>query len=361
METAHQTTLQKAVEFLRTEVAPRANEIDQDSEVLREVLRKMGEQGLLALKRPTKYGGPEITEEEFRHFQEEAARASGTFAFLQTQHQSASSLIAGGTNEDLKAEYLPKMHNGERTVGIGFSQLRRHGDPIMRATLTDDGAVLNGHVPWVTGWFFYNEFLVGASLPDGKALFAVVPLSTQPGIAISAPMKLAAMEAALTVTVDFDNFFVPKEKLVMTKEAGWIANNDRINIALQGSFAIGCASAGLEVLRQAVDRKGQTFLRETLIELSRELDEVRAALQSAKADVSEETSDERLKIRAWLIDLMFRCAQAGVVANSGAANSLRHNAQRVYREALVFSVSAQTSRIMEATLKRLVREPMPLD
>ena len=37
-----------------------------------------------------------------------------------------------------------------------------------------------------------------------------------------------------------------------------------------------------------------------------------------------------------------------------AANSIHHPAQRVYREALVYTVSAQTTAIMEATLKRIV-------
>jgi alkylation response protein AidB-like acyl-CoA dehydrogenase len=349
--------LHQAIDFLRHEVAPHAEHIDQDVEAVREALNKMGRLGLMTLKRPLEYGGPAISEEEFKSFQEEAARASGTFAFLQTQHQSAAGLIASGENKELAHEYLPLMHDGTKMVGIGFSQLRRPGDPIMRATPTEGGSILNGHVPWVTGWSFYPEFLVGATLPDGRAQFSIVPLTEQPGVKISAPMRLAAMMAAQTVTVDFEDFFVPDSKISMTREAGWIANNDRINIALQGSFAIGCATAGIDVLRKAVERRGQTFLHDTLIALSRELDEVRAALQAAKADVSEETTDERLRIRAWLIDLMFRCAEAGIVANSGGSNSLANAAQRVYREALVFSVSAQTTAIMEATLRRLVREP----
>jgi alkylation response protein AidB-like acyl-CoA dehydrogenase len=352
-----QTPLQAALDFLKQEVAPKAEILDQSPQALAETLDNMGEKSLMALKAPRNLGGPEITEEEFRHFQEEAARASGTFAFLQTQHQSACGLIAGGENKALAHEYVPQMVTGEKRVGIGFSQLRRPGEPIMRAEPTETGYTLSGHVPWVTGWSFYPEFLVGATLPDGRALFAVVPLTAQPKVKIGEPMRLASMMAAQTVTVDFVGFEVDHSRVAMIRGADWIANNDRINIALQGSFAIGCALAGLDVLRHSVERRGQHFLHETLGALSRELDEVRANLQAAKADVSEQTSPERLKLRAWLIDLMFRCAQAGIVANSGGANSLSHPAQRVYREALVFSVSAQTTAIMEATLNRLVREP----
>src|SRR5580704_7567301 len=185
--------LDDAFEFLQAVVKPRAQEIDQDPEALREVLAEMGARNLMALKRPTAYGGPELDEPEFRRFQEEMSRTSGTLAFCQTQHQSAVSMLSRSENDELKNAYLPHMANGTKQVGIGFSQLRRPGPPIMRADPTRDGYVFNGFVPWVTGWSFFPEFLAGATLPDGRAVFAVVPLTTQAGLKVSPPMKLAAM------------------------------------------------------------------------------------------------------------------------------------------------------------------------
>jgi alkylation response protein AidB-like acyl-CoA dehydrogenase len=64
--------------------------------------------------------------------------------------------------------------------------------------------------------------------------------------------------------------------------------------------------------------------------------------------------EERLQLRAWAINLAVRCASAAVTVSSGAANYRYHAAQRVYREALVFTVSGQTTAVMEATLARLV-------
>ncbi|HWA82309.1 MAG TPA: acyl-CoA dehydrogenase family protein, partial [Fimbriimonadaceae bacterium] len=168
-----EAVLEAAEAFLSGEVGPKAQEIDRDPEALRWALRGLCERNLMALRRPAEYGGPGIGEEAFRHFQESCARYSGALSFLQTQHQSAGSMIAKSPNIALREAYLPAMGNGEKLVGIGFSQLRRGGPPIMRATLTDGGYVLEGHVPWVTGFGFYPEFLVGAALPDGRAVFAV--------------------------------------------------------------------------------------------------------------------------------------------------------------------------------------------
>lgn len=352
-----QDILEKAERFLREEVGPRAQEIDRSGDALREALAGLCDRELMALKRPTSYGGPGVSEETFRDFQETCARYSGTLSFLQTQHQSAGSMIARSRNEALKNEYLPRMGNGEKLVGIGFSQLRRGGPPIMQAAPHPGGYLLNGHVPWVTGYDYYPEFLVGASLPDGRAVFAVVPLTRQDAISISQPMKLAAMEAANTVTVDFSGFFVPDERVAFIREAGWIKNNDQINIALQGHFAIGCARAGLDVLTAAAERKSLDFLSRAHERLSLELEKCREATREAQTGVQvEEATDERLRVRAWAIDLAVRCAHAAIAASSGAANSVDHPAQRIYREALVYTVSAQTTSIMEATLQRLTRE-----
>lgn len=345
-------TLADAEAFLRSEVAPAANAIDRDPEALRMALQGLRERGLMALRRPTEFGGPAWPEAEFRAFQESVARVSGCLAFLQTQHQTAVGLVAKGDNDDLKAEVLPQM--GERLVGIGFSQLRRSGPPVTRAEAVQGGYEVSGHVPWITGESFFGEFIVGATLPDGRSLLALVPFRDGEGMRLSEPMRLAAMDAARTVTADLDRHRVPAERVVAIKPDGWVRDNDLINIALQGAFAVGCAQAGLDVLARAIAKRRLDFAQGPLERLQGELDECRAQMRAAQAASADDaTTAEKLRLRAWAIDLAARCAHAGVTASSGAANSLDHDAQRVYREALVFTVSAQTPAIMAATLERL--------
>lgn len=339
---------------LRAEILPLASVMDQDPDALREAWKWLGRRGWLALRRPMAYGGPEWSEDQFRHFQEEIARVSGALAFLQTQHQSAVSLIAKSSNEALKAAWLPKMADGAIGVGIGFSQLRRKGAPLTRATAREGGFVIEGHVPWVTGWTFFDEFIIGAQLEDGRAVFGLVPFAQAPGLSLSAPMKLAAMQAAQTVTADLEGWWLPDSRVVDIKPPGWILRNDMINITLQGFFAMGCARAGLDVVEGEATRRGSEPIRLAAEALLREWSQCRDQLRAASA-CGEETTEEKLKLRAWSIDLAVRCAHAAIVATGGAANQAGHPAQRIYREALVFSVSAQTEAIQAATLARLVR------
>jgi alkylation response protein AidB-like acyl-CoA dehydrogenase len=235
-----------AQSYLDSEVAPRANVIDHDPGALRAALDGLCSRNLMALRRPEEFGGPALSEREFRQFQTMVAAVSGSLAFLQTQHQSAVSLISRSSNADLKDRYLPYMADGQKLVGIGFSQLRRKGPPLLKAQQVNGGYVLDGSVPWVTGLTFYHEFLIGATLPDGESLFGLVPFHDTENMKLGHVMKLSAMESPQTVSAAVSGLFLPDSQVVNTRPAGWIHTNDLINIILQGFFAIGCAQGGLE-------------------------------------------------------------------------------------------------------------------
>ena len=170
-----QRLLNLAQSYLRTSVAPIAAELDKNPDALKEALQGLGDRSLLALRTPQAWGGAQVSETTYHHFQQLVTRYSGALAFLQTQHQSAAGFFSNSDNEPLKQQYLPYMSNGEVLVGIGFSHLRRKGDPMLKATPREQGYALEGNVPWITGFGFFQDFIVGATLPDGRAVYGVVP------------------------------------------------------------------------------------------------------------------------------------------------------------------------------------------
>lgn len=348
-------SLAEISEYLDERVRPIANTLDHDTELLRVALGGLVDQGWMALRRPQAYGGPEVDEPTFRGFQELVASASGALAFLQTQHQSAVGMIAKSNNAEIMARVLPAAHTREGLIGIAFSQLRRPGPPLLTATPEGEGYRIEGKAPWATGYGIFPWLHAAAVLPDGRAVFFLCPFRAQPGIEIGPIMQLSAMQAAQTVAIEFTNYRVEPIDVVDIKAEGWIFRNDLVNITLQGFFALGCARAGIRIVAEAAERSGAEFLHEAHLALENELDDLRHRMHRAQATDGENTTREKLGLRAHAIELAVRCAHAGIVATSGAANSVQHPAQRIYREALVFSVSAQTSAIMEATLERLVR------
>ena len=156
--------------YLKESVAPLSSQIDTNPELLKQALTGMGNLSLLALQIPKVWGAAEVTETTYRKFQQLVARYSGALAFLQTQHQSAAGFLINSENQYLKEKYLPYMANGENLVGVGFSQLRRKGDPLVKAIPISGGYQLTGKVPWITGYGFFQDFIIGATLPDGKEI-----------------------------------------------------------------------------------------------------------------------------------------------------------------------------------------------
>ncbi|WP_413166414.1 acyl-CoA dehydrogenase family protein [Capilliphycus salinus ALCB114379] len=349
--------LQQTEAYLQTSVASIANEIDSSSGRLQEAFEGLGNLGVLALRVPQQWGGKQASSEDFARFQELISRYSGALAFLQTQHQSAAGMLMQSSNSELKEVYLPQMSHGKITVGVGFSQLRRSGKPTIIAKEVSGGYELNGNVPWVTGWTIFQAFIVAATLPDGRAVFGLVPfenINTSPGeIQLSSPMSLCAMTSTNTVSASLTQWFLPSEKVVSVKPAGWIAENDDKNALKASFFALGCARAGLDILETNFQKKGFTFIGETVNLLMEELNQCRTKIQQAQENPSLSLA-EKYQLRAWAINLAVRCSHGAVIASSGAANLSQHHAQRVYREALVFSVSGQTKGLMEASLNTVI-------
>ncbi len=341
--------------YLKTAVAPLANEIDFSPKLLHQALEGLGQLGLLALRVSQQWGGIGMTSETFAQFQELVARYSGALAFLQTQHQSAAAMLMQSSNTQLQEIYLPKMSDGQIKIGVGFSQLRRTGNPTITATLVEGGYDLNGEVPWVTGWQIFDHFIVAAPLPDGKAVFGLVSFQHHEGMTFSQPMSLCAMTSTNTVTATLNHWFLPVENVISIQPAGWIHTTDKKNALRASFFALGCAQAGLDILETAFEQKKFIFIQDTIELLSQELNQCRATLQEAQQNSNLDV-EQKYQLRAWAIDLAVRCAHAAVTVSSGAANLSHHHAQRVYREALVFTVSGQTKDLMAATLNRLCRQ-----
>lgn len=341
--------------LLQQKVAPYAAQIDTNSAALGSALGELGTASLLALRVPPSLGGAGFSEKAFRCFQEKVARYSGALAFLQAQHQSAGALLTHSGNKLLKQQYLPYMGSGKAMVGISFAHLRQQQSPL-KAIAVSGGYQLNGQAPWVTGAGFFHTFIVAAVLPDEHIVYGMVPFqnsrqSSGGEVTCSQPMPLAAMNSTGTVTVQFQNWWLADSEVVRVDQLSAISKSDRLNVLQHSFFALGCARAGLDILENAYQQKKLAFIQKTFETLEKELKECRESIFSTSANDS--CFAESLHLRAWAIELAVRCAHGAIVASGGAANSIHHPAQRVYREALVYSVSGQTIAVMEATLTRL--------
>ncbi len=348
--------LHTAENLLRTSIAPNAEAIDQDPQALRWALYELGKANLLGLRLPADWGGSNADTLTFHHFQALMARYSGSLAFLQAQHQSAGSLLLRSQNSVLQHKYLPYLSSGQMLIGISFAHLRREISPV-KAVAMEGGYQLDGQSPWVTGWGFFHQLIVAAELPDGQVVYGMVPFQTtqQPTggeLVCSPPLCLAAMNATHTVTVDLQRWWLPESQVVDRQPAAALAQSDRHNVLHPAFYAIGCAQAGVDLLANLAAAKGDSAIAAAHQHFAQAVETCRQ--QMICAAQRPDHFAENLSLRARSIALAQRCAQAGIVAASGAANRCDHPAQRIYREALAFAVSGQTTAVLEATLQHLI-------
>ena len=341
--------------YLKNSVVANAELIDSDSEALKKALAGLEKRSLLALRVPQKWGGADIDAESFYEYQELTARYSGALGFLQTQHHSATSMLANSDNELLKSICLRAIALGELRLGVGFSHLRRSGNPAVTATPAKDGYLLSGQVPWVTGFGLFQKFIVAAVLPDNRAVFGLLPFanveSESGTIACSEIMQLIAMNSTNTVTATLTNWLLHESQIISFQPKDWIVENDRKNVLNFVPATFGCVRAGLDIIAAVVQAKNSNSIAHACQTLENKLDRLKQDFPQSQYS----STAEKLALRAKAIDLAVRCGHAAVAVSSGAANSKMHPAGRVYRESLVYTVSGQTKDVMAATLDRLIK------
>ncbi|MEL7051155.1 MAG: acyl-CoA dehydrogenase family protein [Cyanobacteria bacterium J06588_5] len=352
--------------YLRSEIKPKANLLDHDSVALFEAFKALGLSGWLTPKISEALGGLGFSTGEYQQFQGTMARYSGALAFLQTQHQSAASLLASSDNEALKQTYIADMAKGVKQVGVGFSHLRRPSAPL-KANAVEGGYLLNGVVPWVTGEGLFTHFVGAAVLAEetkdraaGSAIFGLLPLTSRTTgqttnqisrIITKVPMQLSGLAATRTVEVEMKDWFLPKQDVLGMKAPGWIHGRDRANPLSPLGLIFGCSQAGIDVLTEALERRHIDH------GIAQQLEQKLASLQTDLPKVNalpEQDFSQKVAFRGRAISLMNTCAEAAIIASSGAANLTSHPAQRIYKESLVFSVSGQTTQGAIASLNALL-------
>lgn len=357
LDARYRNLLGRARQIAAQELAPRATATDQAAVMPLANAHLLAEAGLLGLSAPIEYGGQGAPPGVLRAFTEILAAACGVTTFVVAQHMTACRHIASGENEALKLSLLPRLATGAPLATVAFSHLRRPGPPVLRVTRDGADHVFDGTAPWATGWGLASEVLLAGTLPDGASVWVVAPLAASETMTASAPMRLCAMSASATVSLTCRGLRVGPERYVKTLTPEQLAADTAMAVLSVGAMSLGAAMGACALLRAAAEARRSPLHAEVAVALEHEIAAARAEVTRVTAQASgPATAEYAHRARAWCIELGVRAAHAAVVASSGAANLLDHPAQRIFREAMVYTLTAQTSDLQTATLARLVRQ-----
>ena len=153
-------------DFCRRELAPHLRDWDRAQQLPREVIRKMGAEGLLGGCIPRSYGGLGFDYLSLGIVSEELERADSAFRVLIAVHLGLNSLaLFQWGNEAQKQRYLVPQARGEKLGAFGLTEPGAGSDVASISTIAQhDGNtyILNGEKMWIGCADIADHFLIFA-------------------------------------------------------------------------------------------------------------------------------------------------------------------------------------------------------
>jgi len=339
------------LETLTTRLKARAHDYELQGEWPRDSLDAYSELSAWRWSVPPEYGGQGLATHERLATYLALARGDMSVALYVTQHEGAVDLLVSCDNEALKQAWLPQFASGSVLTTIGYSQLttsRQGGLPAMRAITADDGYVLQGVMPWVTGAPYVDNVACGAVLEDGRQVLVLLDMAT-PGVRVVPAEPLAALNSTHTCEVFCDDVNVPLARVIAGPEKNVLSHRSALRLLLVSATGTGLALAIMDELHAL----GGSDYDEVRASMDGEISAAQAQLErlAERGEVNQEPIDA---LRVDVNCILLRLAGILMVVAKGSGYRRRAIAQRLAAEANFFAVWSASGRIRAETAKRLV-------
>ena len=162
----HDAIRKTARDFCQRELVPHLRDWDRAAQLPREIIRKMGMEGLLGVCIPRRYGGLGFDYLSLGIVSEELERADSAFRVLIAVHLGLNSLaLFQWGNEAQKQGYLVPQARGEKLGAFGLTESGAGSDVAgISTTAQHDGStyLLNGEKMWIGCADIADHFLIFA-------------------------------------------------------------------------------------------------------------------------------------------------------------------------------------------------------
>src|SRR5438270_11580951 len=248
-------------DFVKSEVLPSTERLERkDNDLLRQLLAKAGDLGLLGVDIAEEFGGLGLDKTTSMLVGESQA-GYGSWATTFGAHVGIGTLpiVFFGTAEQ-KAKYLPDLATGRKVAAYALSEAGSGSDALgarTAARLSADGKhyVVNGGKMWITNGGFADVYVVFLKI-DGSQFTAMIVERGTPGFTTGREEHKLGIRGSSTTPLIFEDCKVPAENVLGEigkghKIAFNILNVGRLKLA---AFAIGgmksCFKSGVEYAAQ---------------------------------------------------------------------------------------------------------------
>jgi len=252
--------------FSDIEVGPLAHSIDKKAAMPKELITKLGENGLLGSYIPEEYGGAGMDYTSYSIIIEELSRNCGSTGVFVSAHTSLCVWpILNFGNEEQKKKYLPKLASGENIGCFCLSEPNAGSDAGSLTTFAEDKGdyyELNGTKNWITNGKEADIAIVFAKTQkteNYRGISAFIVETASEGFSIIKEEDKLGIKGSSTCSLAFDNIKIPKENLLWEEQKGFkiamgTLDGGRIGIASQ---ALGIARGAFEYARRYATERVQ--------------------------------------------------------------------------------------------------------
>ena len=360
---------QVARDFALRAVEPKARELDRTARWPEELVRGMGELGLMGVAVPAEHGGAGADAVSYVLAMEEISRACASTGVIMSVNNSlvCDPLLKYGTAAQ-KKEFLEPLASGKKLGCFGLTEPASGSDAShMETTARDAGDhwVVDGAKNWITNGPHADLIVLFASydrsLGARGTVALVVPKGT-PGFTTNPRDHKLGIHAAHSCTVFFEGCKVPKAQQLGEPGQGFkiamsTLDGGRIGIAAQ---ALGIARAALEkAIAYAKERKafGEPIAQKQAIQfmiadMATELDAARLLTLRAAwmKDRGERHSQQSAMAKLFASEAATRIAHKALQIHGGYGYSVEFDAERHYRDARITEIYEGTSEIQRIVI-----------
>jgi acyl-CoA dehydrogenase len=363
--------------FIRREVVPAEDEIEETDRIPDRLKKQAAEMGLFGYAIPEEHGGMGFTMlEEVRLAMELGWTTPSFRSMFGTNNGIAGQVLVNFGTDEQKQCYLPRLASGELVASFALTESEAGSDPSglrTKAIRNGDHYLLNGQKRFITNAPYADLFMVFARTDEytegtkGISVFAVDAASE--GVTIGPKDAKMGQRGAVTAEVFFDNVQVPAKDLVGGVEGeGFGAAmrslaKGRLHIA---ALCVGLAQRLLHesVTHAAASKQGGRPIAEfqlvqaMLADSHTEMYAGRAmALEAARA--YDDGTDQRLapsSAKLFCTEMVDRVADRAVQVHGGLGYMRSVPVERFYRDARLFRLYEGTSEVQRVIIaKQLLR------
>ncbi|SER82028.1 acyl-CoA dehydrogenase [Psychrobacillus sp. OK032] len=374
--TEEQEMMRKMVrDFAKDKIAPMIELMEETDEFPMQVIRKMGEYGLMGIPVPTEYGGVGADITSYILTINEISRVSAAVGVILSVHTTLGTIpILNFGTEEQKRKYIPKLATGEYLGAFALTEQNAGSDAgkiRTSAVKKGDKYILNGTKMFITNGGVADTYIIFAVTnpsKGSKGISAFIVEKDIPGFTAGKKEKKMGLRGSNTTELIFENAEVPAENLLGQEGEGFkiaMANLDvgRIGIAAQGlgiaeaafEYSVQYAKERVQFGKPIATNQGISF---KIADLATEIEAARLLVYQAAKFYSRgiKCGKEASMAKRFASDTAMKTATEAVQIYGGYGYMEDFPVERLFRDAKATQIYEGTNEIQRMVISKYIFE-----